>query len=91
MAIKGRQSDIHLSEINTVMQPRLHAGVFFCASLKEHNMSRRRETRKSPPVGQTGPIQPGSLLYRVLQMIAREVAKAWEIHPPTNDLQHTRH
>jgi len=42
-------------------------------------MSRQRSRLKSTAVGHEGPIQPGSLLHRILQFIARRVAKAVEV------------
>ena len=54
-------------------------------------MPRRRTPQKLPPVGRPGPIKPGSVFYRVLQMIAREVARAWENQLSANDQQRSRH
>jgi len=48
-------------------------------------MPRRQTARNLPRAGKIGPIKPGSVLYRMLEMIAREVARAWEAQCSAND------
>ncbi|HEY7427187.1 MAG TPA: hypothetical protein VH682_23335 [Gemmataceae bacterium] len=42
-------------------------------------MSRQPGRPKSTAAGREGPCEPGSLLHRILQFIARRVAKAVEV------------
>jgi hypothetical protein len=40
--------------------------------------------------GREGPVKPGTPLYRLLQLIAEEVARVLQRHPPPRDTPHPK-